>query len=228
MLPPVLSKLIVWAKGGGSSDQGAVMRKTLSLFLSLIILFVFSLTSCGGDAPGDAVSLRFRDALRYEYLKSLDGKTVSMKGYMASSSPVDGSFFFLMNLPYQNCPFCKPNTAELSNTMEVYPAAAVPYTEEPITVTGKLEVAADQSRPFTDRFGYTFCFRIVNAKVERVEKSQQNPIEQLAENGLLADLYKMYDFVHFTCAWPTYYVNSFTNAEGEYVEGYYLFPADAE
>ena len=31
------------------------------------------------------------------------------------------SFMFLMNLPYQSCPFCVPNTSQLSNTMEVYP-----------------------------------------------------------------------------------------------------------
>ena len=38
----------------------------------------------------------------------------------------------------------------------------------------------------------------------------------------------MYDYVNFLCSWDTYFVNSYTNENGETVAGYYLYPSDAE
>ena len=38
----------------------------------------------------------------------------------------------------------------------------------------------------------------------------------------------MYDYVNFLCAWNTYYVNSYTDENGQTVPGYYLYASDAE
>ena len=92
------------------------MRKTNVLRLIALMLTAIVLMSlfagCGEEktaSSGDTTKLSFKDAAGYDYLKSLDGSQVSIRGYMATSSPVDGSFMFLMNLPYQSCPFCVPN-----------------------------------------------------------------------------------------------------------------------
>ena len=47
------------------------------------------------------------------------------------------------------------------------------------------------------------------------------------QSDLVTDMYAMYDYVNFLCAWNTYYVNNYTDSNGNEVKGYYLYPADA-
>ena len=206
-----------------------MLKRILCLILAAISLIF--IISCGDTA--DAIKLSFKSASTFDYLKSIDGKTVTINGYMATSSPVDGSFMFLMNLPYQSCPFCVPNTSQLSNTMEVYPknGKSFPFTNQAIKVTGKLKVANSQDEFFTDRYGYEFNFMIVDADY-KILKSEEisNDIglwQEVAESDLVTDMYAMYDYVNFLCAWNTYYVNNYTDSNGNEVKGYYLYPADA-
>lgn len=201
----------------------------------LLLLLLFALPCCGNSGTTDEngiVKLSFRAAASYDELKKLNGKQVKINGYMATSSPVDGSFLFLMNLPYQSCPFCKPNTSELSNTMEVYPkkGESFGHTDQAITVTGTLEVA-DEQNSFTDPYGYVFNFKIVDAEYRIIPAEELNEKmalwQKIAESGLISDLYAMYDYVNFTCAWDTYFVSSYENENGETIPGYYLYAADA-
>ena len=210
--------------------------KILSFVLTVILLCT-SLASCKKKQdldPSEAVKLSFKDASGYDYLKTLDGQTVTINGYMATSSPVDGSFIFLMNLPYQSCPFCVPNTSQLSNTVEIYPkkGESFSYTSQAIRVIGKLEVAANENEPFTDSYGYEFNFKIVDATytiIKAEELSEDIALwQKIANTDVVNDIYKMYDYVNFLCSWNTYYVNTFTDEKGETVPGYYLYPTDAE
>ena len=122
-------------------------------FTLALLLFVIPFTGCAGKKATEETQitkLSFKSAAGYDYLKSIDGSTVGISGYMATSSPVDGSFMFLMNLPYQSCPFCVPNTSQLSNTMEVYPKEgdAFAYTSQAINIVGTLVVAEKEDEPF--------------------------------------------------------------------------------
>jgi len=215
------------------------MKKSAIKIFSILLVAVMILsafTSCGEpavDASG-ATKLSFKSAAGYDYLKTLDGTTVTINGYMATSSPVDGSFMFLMNLPYQSCPFCVPNTSQLSNTMEIYPKKgdAFTYTAQAIKVVGKLVVAESEDKPFTDKYGYQFNFKIVDAtytiiKAEDLSKDMAL-WQKIAESDVVNDIYKMYDYVNFLCAWNTYYVNNYKDENGVEQKGYYLWPADAE
>ena len=80
------------------------MKNKLTKILCLLLVFSLSLglIGCGGNSEDekDAVKISFASAAGYDYLKTLNGKKVTINGYMATSSPVDGAFFFLMNLPY--------------------------------------------------------------------------------------------------------------------------------
>ena len=212
------------------------MKKMILLLLTAVMLF--SLAACGAEEPGtkdgEITKLSFKAASGYEYLKTLDGKPVTISGYMATSSPVDGSFLFLMNLPYQNCPFCVPNTSQLSNTMEVYPkeGESFSYTAQAIKIEGTLAVSESEDKPFTDTYGYEFCCKIVDASytiIKAEELSADMALwQKIAESDVVNDIYKMYDYVNFLCSWPTYYVNNFTDENGNEVKGYYLYAADAE
>ena len=208
------------------------------IVLLLTVAMIFSLTACGGEETstkdGEITKLSFKAASGYDYLKTLDGKPVTISGYMATSSPVDGSFLFLMNLPYQSCPFCVPNTSQLSNTMEVYPkdGETFSYTAQAIKVEGTLEVSESEDKPFTDTYGYEFCCKIVDASytiIKAEELSADMALwQKIAESDVVNEIYQMYDYVNFLCNWPTYYVNDFTDENGNEVKGYYLYAADAE
>ncbi len=200
--------------------------------LALTLLCFLPVIGCGKKNV-DPVKLSFKSASTYDYLKTIDGQAVTINGYMATSSPVDGSFMFLMNMPYQSCPFCVPNTSQLSNTLEVYPekGKAFEYTTQAIKVTGTLVVAPSEDQFFTDEFGYEFNFKIVDASYSILSADEISSDlalwQQIAESNIVNDIDKMYQYVNFLCAWETYFVNSFTDANGNLIKGYYLHPGDA-
>lgn len=210
-----------------------IFKKALILFL-LFSLLIPTLVGCGGEEAGEPTKLSFKAASGYDYLKTLDGSLVTINGYMATSSPVDGSFIFLMNLPYQSCPFCVPNTNELSNTMEVYPKKGdkFDYTDRAIKIVGRLEVAENPDEPFKDDYGYTFNYRIVDAEYTVLSAEELSGnfalYQKIADSGVINEIYRMYDYLNFVCKWNTYYVKSYINDKGEKVEGFYLWPADAK
>ena len=210
------------------------VKRFLAVLLGCLLLFSLAGCDSGGIDEANATKLSFKSAASYDYLKTLNGQTVTISGYMATSSPVDGSFMFLMNLPYQSCPFCVPNTSQLSNTMEVYPKSgdSFAYTNQAIRVVGTLVVADSEDEPFTDMYGYEFTCKLVDATytvIRAEELSGKMALwQKIAEADVVSDMYSMYNYLHFVCAWNTYYVNSYTDENGETVPGFYLFPEDAK
>lgn len=217
------------------------LRKILSLIL--LAIFVFALASCGEikSNPSETTNtkntsdgtpvLKFKDAISFDYLHALNGSKVEISGYIATSSPVNGSFIFLMNLPYQSCPFCVPNTSQLANTLEVYPKSSqkFTYTNQAVKVTGTLITSSSENEFFTDDYGYEFNVKIIDAEYHVIPASELSAEyaewQKIAESGIVDDLYKMFDYVHFLCAWNTYYVQGRDSSTGK-VDGYYLWPGD--
>lgn len=72
-------------------------------------------------------------------VKNLDGKEVTIKGYII---PVEGykshKEFIFSAYPYNMCFFC--GGAGPETVMEVQALEAVPYTAEPVTLKGKLQL----------------------------------------------------------------------------------------
>jgi hypothetical protein len=149
--------------------------------------------------------LSFAQTESVENIKSLNGKEVQMMGYMSTLSPINGKFMYLMNLPYQSCPFCIPNTSTLSNTIAVYAkdGKEFKFTGEAIFVTGILDVGN-----WTDEFGYQYEYRIKDATYEIVNMDElTNEFklwQSLASSGVVADVYSMFNYINFVCYWPEY------------------------
>lgn len=207
----------------------------LSVILACILCFLgMGCSGADNDKSSNAIKLSFKSASGYDYLKTIDGEIVSINGYIATSSPVDGSFIFLMNLPYQSCPFCVPNTSQLSNTMEVYPKKGekFAYTSQAIKITGKLVVAENIDEPFTDKYGYEFNYKIVDASYKILQASDMSADlalwQKIASTDVITEVYRMYDYVNFCCNWNTYFVNSYKDENGDIQKGYYLYASDAE
>ena len=201
------------------------MKRIFALILTLTL--AVSLCGCGEKKSGEAVSFSFSDSIDIETIQKLAGKTVSIIGYMATLSPVSGKYMYLMNMPYQSCPFCVPNTSKLANTMAVYAPSGktFDYTDQAIRVTGRLEVGS-----FTDDYSYEYGYRIADAAYEVVDLSTISKDYALwysiASDGIVADVSAMFDYVHFVCQW-TEYTSYYIDEDGSRVE-YFLYPGDAE
>jgi hypothetical protein len=105
------------------------------------------------------------------------------------------------------------------------------FTNQAIRVVGTLEVAEDEDEPFTDLYGYEFNFKIVDATYTVIQADELSADmalwQKVAESDVVTDIYAMYDYVNFLCAWNTYFVNPGTDEDGNTIPGYYLYPADA-
>ncbi len=196
------------------------MKKLLILFL-LVSMILPCFNSCGDDDEDGARLLSFSQANSVEEMKELDGKKVTIIGYMSTLSPVSGTFMYLMNLPYQSCPFCIPNTTELSNTIAVYAknGKEFEFTDRAIQITGILDFG-----DYVDEFGYQYSYRIKDAsykEIDTADMSEELKLWQaLASTDVISEVYTMFEYVNFVCLWSTYTMQF---KEGED----YLYPEDA-
>lgn len=194
----------------------------------LILLAVVLFTGCASkNVDGAEISaLSFSDSITYSNIEALDQKRVSIIGYMATLSPLNGKYMYLMNLPYQNCPFCVPNTTQLANTMAVFAkdGQKFDYTEQAIRVTGRMELD-----DFSDDYGYTYNYRIADATYEVIDLSAVSGEyalwQSIAEDGVVTEIYAMFDYLNFVCQWTEYQE---TTEDNDTVDVYYLWPGDAE
>lgn len=210
------------------------MNKMKKIFFNLLlIILVLFITGCekptpeNPDNPDGPVEddgtklLSFSQAQSIEELEKLNGKEVVIIGYMSTLSPISGEFMYLMNLPYQSCPFCVPNSTQLANTMAVYAKSSkgFEFTDRAIEVTGILEFG-----DFTDEFGYIYNYRIIQATYEIVNTEDMDPKlklwQQLASTDVISEIFQMYEYVNFLCYWPSYTAQFESGRD-------YLYPSDA-
>ena len=197
------------------------MIKVTSLLLALLLVFSsVVLTSCGKE--GNAKELSFSEANSITEMEKLDGEKVAIIGYMSTLSPVNGAFMYLMNMPYQSCPFCVPNTTQLSNTLAVYAkdGKSFEFTDLLIRVEGTLEFG-----DYTDEYGYEYGYRIKDATYTKVDTSELGEKfllwQQLAQTGVVADVYAMHEYIYFLCFWGQY------TAQFDEIGSDYLYPENA-
>ncbi len=197
------------------------MKKRL---LCLLLVLLMTLSACGSEpviGEDGVARLTFADAIDVGTIRKLAGKTVEIVGYMATLSPVSGKYMYLMNLPYQNCPYCVPNTQQLSNTIAVYAKEGdtFKFYDGPINVTGTLETG-----DFKDEYGYTYGYRIADAvytTVDSKEASEKLALwERITNAEIASDVYSLFDFIAFENNWPNY---TGTDKDGK---TFYLYPAD--
>ena len=201
------------------------MKRVLAIVLTLAL--ILCLTACGrkGTEAAAVTEISFSDAMSLESIEKLDGQKVSIIGYMATISPISGKYMYLMNMPYQSCPFCLPNTTQLSNTMAVYApeGKTFDYTDQAIRITGKMVI-----EDMVDEFGYTYNYRIADASYEIVDLSTVSEDyalwQAIATDGIVTELSAMFDYLHFLCQW-TEYQSSYVDESGATVE-FFMYPGD--
>lgn len=106
------------------------------------------------------LGLSFSDKLR-----SLEGKSVRMKGYMAPPLKAEAKFFVLTERPMALCPFCSSDADWPDDIVVVYLDHAQTFEQANalIEVTGKLELGS-----WTDpETGFVSQVRITDARFAR-------------------------------------------------------------
>ncbi len=178
------------------------MKKTTFVFvfiIELILLLVLLSAGCSPGKQAGVVVLHFRELVDEDNnlslrVRELDGKRVSLTGFMAIQSPLDGSFVYLTNMPLVVCPYCIPGT---NTPISAIPALASPgrpikYTEQPVTVTGVLEVGEK-----TDLFGYTTPLRINVENIAVADAGKLSPslkeYAMLASDGVVIEVLVLLD-----------------------------------
>lgn len=199
-----------------------MIKRIVSILLTAVtLLSCLAFVSCN-NGSSDTATISFAKATSIEEMKKLDGKTVEIIGYMSTLSPISGKFMYLLNLPYQSCPFCEPNSTTLSNTIAVYApdGKKFEFTDRLIRVTGTLEFGE-----YTDEYGYNYSYRIKDASYTVVNTSEMGDHlklwQNLAATDVISDVYAMYDYINFVCFWGTY-TASFSGGKD------YLYPSDLE
>ena len=201
------------------------MKRVFAIIMMLAL--TLCLTSCGekGAVTAAITELSFSDAVSFEKIEKLNGQKVSIIGYMATISPISGKYMYLMNMPYQSCPFCLPNTTQLSNTMAVYApeGKTFDYTDQAIRITGTMVI-----EDMVDEFGYTYNYRIADASYAVVDLSTVSEDyalwQAIATDGVVSELSAMFDYLHFLCQW-TEYQSSYVDENGETV-AFFMYPGD--
>ena len=204
-----------------------IHMKKFAALIALLLCLMLLATGCGGKEASSAevTKLSFADSASLDTLKALDGKPVTITGYMATLSPLSGEYIYLMNMPYQSCPFCVPNTNQLSNTMAVYAASGskFEFTDRPVQISGVMRVADK-----VDDYGYSYNYYIDNASYTAVDLSSVSQeyalYQSLAEDGVIADVNAMFDYLMFVCQW-TEYTSSYTDESGQQIT-FNLYPGD--
>lgn len=135
----------------------------------MVCLIPMLLISCTSSNKGidsnisdEITEIKFKDMIDVKELEKLDGKKIKMVGFLAQSSPLDGSMAYLMNMPYQSCVYCLPNTNQLLNTMAIYPKSGkqIKFTDLPVEIVGTIKF-----ENITDQMGYSYNYRIVDAEI---------------------------------------------------------------
>lgn len=77
-----------------------------------------------------------------EEVKALDGKEITLKGWMIPLDELRGEKYFVLSaLPFANCFFC--GGAGPETVVEVFTSDDYDFTEDRVTITGKLSLNAD-------------------------------------------------------------------------------------
>lgn len=110
--------------------------------------------------------IRFKDLVELKTLEKYNGKTVTAVGYLSPIMGYDSSFGYLMNLPYQTCPYCVPDDTRITNTIAIFAPSGkkIEATEAAVVVTGTLKL-----EDYTDDYGYEYSYRIVDATLKNAD-----------------------------------------------------------
>ena len=165
----------------------------------------------------ETYTIKFKNLVALEELEKYENKKVQAIGFLSPISPVDGTFAYLMNMPFQTCPYCVVDDERITNTLAVFAedGKKIEYTESVVMVVGKLKL-----EEYTDEFGYKYNVRLVDAHVEEITSEEiEEKIQifnQLADKEILGVMLNNLNELDINIYYDAYtkrYGESFTSVE---------------
>jgi len=137
------------------------------LLILILVLCANLIIGCSANVQSEKIT--FKDLVENHEgqriisskAEELNGDVVTIEGWMSPLSPLKEGFFYLINVPGDNCPFCAGLEVDYRDVVIVYleGGKAYDFTDDPISVTGTFDVGEKE-----DREGY---FRIAVANLKR-------------------------------------------------------------
>lgn len=174
--------------------------KVFYIIMSMVIMFLLvgctenSTVSQNNEYLGikkvsGVPQIRFKDLVELKDLEQYNNMTVSAVGYLSPILAYDNSFGYLMNLPYQTCPYCIPDDGRITNTIAIFAkdGKKIDYTESAIVVTGTLKL-----ENYTDDYGYEYAYRLTDVSIEEADTSavgdKITAYNQIADKKVLSNI----------------------------------------
>lgn len=173
------------------------MKNKKYILLILVIIMLGILTGCGNSSNDEVYRIRFKELVDLDDLKKYNNKTVEAVGFLSTIGAYDGSFTYLMNLPYQACPYCNPQDNKITNTLAIFAkkGSEFKYTESAVIVTGTLKL-----EKYVDEFGYSYDCRLVDAKITNADSSivgdKFTLYNEIADRQILINLLDVLDVLY--------------------------------
>lgn len=165
-------------------------KKILSLLL-IAILMMGMLVGCGDsdNSSNEVFRIKFKNLVALKDLEKYKDKTVEAIGFLSPISAYDGSFTYLMNLPFQTCPYCNPSDTKITNTIAIFAKAgeSIEYTDAAVVVKGTLKL-----ENYTDDYGYEYNYRLVDVTITSADSSQVGQkialYNEIADKNILSSI----------------------------------------
>lgn len=135
------------------------------------------------------MQIRFKDLVKLSELEPYNNKKVTAVGYLSPVMGYDESFGYLMNLPYQTCPYCIPDDGRITNTIAIFAPQGkkIGYTEAAVIVKGTLKL-----EDYVDDYGYEYSYRLIDVEIEEADVTtvgeKINLYNQVADKEILTGI----------------------------------------
>jgi hypothetical protein len=149
---PTLSRDGVKESGSSAALLSFQIFRALGALVLFVLIALSAVPPKGATPKGaNAAPLRFGEMyggvsslglVLSDKLKSLEGRSVVMEGFMAPPLKPSLGFFVLTRVPMSICPFCSSDAEWPYDIVAVYlrePVTALPF-DRPIRVEGRLEI----------------------------------------------------------------------------------------
>lgn len=159
------------------------IKKNLSLLL-ITLLMIITLVGCSNNTSNnnEVFRIKFKNLVALKDLEKYKDKTVEAIGFLSPITAYDESFTYLMNLPFQTCPYCNPSDTKITNTLAIFAKQGekIKYTDAAVVVRGTLKL-----EDYTDEYGYQYNYRLVDVTITPANSDEVG--EKIALYNEIAD-----------------------------------------
>lgn len=154
-----------------TEQKKSVHKGLLILCIVLVLIVVPSAVFFSKTKILETLNITMSD-LAVTDIFEYDGQEVQISGYISPYSPSDGSFIYLMSVPYDSKPCDTVGNGKGLSGLHVFPTSGMcfVYTAIPVTVKGTVAV----NKTLEDIYGIRYDWSLQNSEVMSVNSEYMN------------------------------------------------------